>query len=259
MSTMARSRTVAVVSVVLALLAAGALTARAQGQQPPAKKTTTGQTIEIRGQAPTPQVVTVRPREVPVYKPAALPGAVMTSGAWPSVTAAYAITPSDQLAGHLPIDTSAAGLARGGAMLGTVAVTGAAAHGAAAGGAGAAGAPVPGGSAAEIEAMRKELAMRRARLDSLQRALNENASRQTELGAPPVAAGAAGAAHVSAADSAARAAEIDAIRRELNYRMQRLDSLQREVNTLGRAKTLPPVKADTTKKAPPGNTPRGSR
>lgn len=253
MSTMTRTGTVAALAAVLAALAAGAATARAQ--QAPPKKTTTGQTIEIRGQAPTPQVVTVRPREVPVYKAAALPGAVMASGAWPSVTAGYAITPSNQLAGRLPIDTSSAGLARGGAMLGGVAVAGAA-SGAAAAGAGAPGAATPGGSAAEIEAMRQELKMRRARLDSLERALHENGARQSALGAPPPG----GAPRSSATDAAARAAEIDAIRRELNYRMQRLDSLQREVNTLGRAKTLPPVKSDTTKKAPPASKPpRGSR
>src|SRR5664279_5904973 len=84
MSVTMRARPVSALAVVLALVAAGAAVARAQGQQAPPKKTTTGQTIEIRGQAPTPQVVTVRPREVPVYMPAALPGAVMASGAWPS-------------------------------------------------------------------------------------------------------------------------------------------------------------------------------
>ena len=38
--------------------------AEAQQKAPPPKK---GQAIEIRGQVPTPQVVTVRPREVPTY------------------------------------------------------------------------------------------------------------------------------------------------------------------------------------------------
>jgi hypothetical protein len=261
MSVMLRARSGAIGVVVLALVLAGAPFARAQAQQTPAKKpTVTGQTIEIRGQAPTPQVVTVRPREVPAYTPAGLPSTMMASGsrAWPSMTAGYAITPSNQLAGRLPLDTSAAGLARGGSMVGGVALAGAAANGAAVAGGAAASSAVPGGSAAEIEAMRKELAMRKARLDSLQRALNENASRQNALGAPP-AGGAAGAARMSSADSAARASEIEAIRRELSYRMLRLDSLQREVNTLGR-KGSGPVKSDTTKKGTSGGKPpRGSR
>lgn len=228
-------------------------TLAAQGQQPAPKKPSTGQAIEIRGQAPTPQVVTVRPREVPAYTPVSLPGAVMASSSWPSVTAGYAITQSDQLAGRLPLDTSAAGIARGGAMLGGAALAGAAAH---PGGAGAGGGAPAGVSATEIEAMRAELKMRRARLDSLQRALHEDDARMAALGAPPAAGAAAGR---SSADSAARADEIKAIRRELQYRMQRLDSLQKEVNTLGQQpKKAAPAKADTTTKAG-GKPPRGRR
>jgi hypothetical protein len=253
MSTGIRTRARLIVALTLVMVVAVA--GGAQAQQPTVKKpATTGQTIEIRGQAPTPQVVTVRPREVPDYKAGGLPSAVMVSGSWPSVTAGYAITPANQLAGRLPLDTSAAGIARGGATVGGVALVGGAAAGAAAGAPGAAPGAVPGGSAAEIEAMRKELAMRKARLDSLQRALNENQAHQAALGAAP-----AGAKHMTAADSAARVAEIEAIRKELNYRMQRLDSLQREVNNLG-GKKAAPVKADTTKKGTPGSKPpRGSR
>ena len=133
--------------------------AAAQGQQPAPKpvpkKPTTGQTVEIRGQAPTPQVVTVRPREVPAYAPSGLPKAVMTAGAWPSVTAAFSVTPASQLAGRLPLDTSAAGLARGGAMVGGVALAGVTMRGGAAAGAGAAGGvSVVGASTQEIEALR---------------------------------------------------------------------------------------------------------
>jgi hypothetical protein len=238
----------------VALAAAPAVLA--QGQQPAPKKPTTGQAIEIRGQAPTPQVVTVRPREVPAYTPVSLPGAVMASSSWPSVTAAYSITQADQLAGRLPLDTSAAGIARGGAMVGGVIVAGAAAKPGAANAAASVGAPVAGASTAEIEAMRRELAMRKARLDSLQRALHENEARQSTLGPAPT--GQRAAPRMSAADSAARADEIKAIRRELEYRLQRLDSLQREVNTLGQPRKAAPAKSDTTTKAG-GKPPRGHR
>ncbi len=228
--------------VVLTLLAAAGAPARAQGQPPPEKKKP-GQAIEIRGQAPTPQVVTVRPREVPTYEPAALPNAVMASGAWPAVSSPYAIAPANQLAGQLPIDTTAAGLARGGARAGGVAVAAGAAG--AEDAAGRAGRAAPtGASAAEIEAMRRELAMRRARLDSLEASLHQNEAMQSQLG--PIPTGPRGV-HMSAADSAAyaaRLAEIESIRRELLFRKVRLDSLQREVNTLG--KPRPAVKSDTT-------------
>jgi hypothetical protein len=238
--------------VAVALVTAGAA---AQQPQPPAPKPVpkrSGQTIEIRGQAPTPQVVTVRPREVPQYKASSLPQAVMTSGSWPAISTAYAVTPPLLVAGHLPIDTSAAGLARGGASVGAVA--GAAAVGAAAAG-GASGAGVAGTSSAEIVQMRRDLASRQARLDSLERSMRDNQAHQNALGAAPAAGG---APRMSSADSAARAAEISAIRKELNYRKARLDSLQKEVNSLGSGKKQKKssAKSDTTKSGKP---PRGTR
>ena len=221
-----RMRTRAVLAAAMTCVAVlGAL-----GQQPATKKPPAGQTIEIRGQAPTPQVVTVRPREVPAYTPAGLPGAVLASGAWPTTSAAYSIAPANQLAGRLPLDTTQAGLARGGAAVGGVYAAGAA-GGAQTLSTGAAPAALSAASAAEIEAMRRELAMRRARLDSLEQALHGNEAMANSLGVRP--AGPRGN-RMSAADSAARAAEIEAIRRELHFRLIRLDSLQREVNTLGR-------------------------
>jgi len=257
------SRTTFAMALLCAATAAAA--AQGQGQQPaPAKKPATGQAVEIRGQVPTPQVVTVRPREVPDYKPSGLPQAVMTAGAWSSVTAAFAITPALQVAGRLPLDTTSAGLARGGAMVGGVAIAGAAAAGGAAAAAGgapaaaAAGTQVVGASAEEIEAMRRELAMRKARLDSLQRALHENEARQSALGPAPAGAAAQSAPRMSAADSAARAAEIAAIRRELQYRKARLDSLQKEVNSMGRTKPSP-AKSDTTQSKSGAKPPRGLR
>ena len=248
---------------ILALIAVVGVagSAYAQGQQPapppkPApKKVVAGQTVEIRGQAPTPQVVTVRPREVPSYKPSSLPQAVMSSGNWPAISSAYAVAPSALLAGRLPIDTSAAGLARGGGGAGALIAGGTAmaamAH--ATGGA-AANVAAPGTSAEEIESMRREMAMRRARLDSL-----EKAQANSHIGSA-VAAGAAAASRprMTAADSAARAAEIAAIRKELQYRKARLDSLQKEVNNLGGKSSSPKKssKSDTTKSGKP---PRGTR
>jgi hypothetical protein len=255
------------VRLVLAILAVAGMAASARAQQvappkPPAKKgPATGQTIEIRGQAPTPQVVTVRPREVPHYAPVGLPNAVMSAGGWSSIANAYAIAPANQLSGRLPMDTSAAGLARGGEVLGGAAAA-AAARAAAINGAtaGASGGPVVvGASAAEIEDMRRELTMRKARLDSLERALRANEARQSSLGPPPPRGGGA-APRASAADSVARVNEIEAIRRELEYRRARLDSLQREVNSLGRPKQKPaPPKSDTSTSPRSGTPPRGIR
>jgi Skp family chaperone for outer membrane proteins len=110
-----------------------------------------------------------------------------------------------------------------------------------------------GASTAEIEAMRHELAMRRARLDSLQRMLNARTQTPVQLGTPPVK-------RMSSADSAARAQEIESIRRELEYRKQRLDSLQREVRSMGRSRRPAPSKTTTTDStaAPPAK-PRGRK
>ena len=108
-----------------------------------------------------------------------------------------------------------------------------------------------GASTAEIEAMRHELALRRARLDSLQRTLNSQTP--IPLGTPP-------AKRMSSADSAARVQEIESIRRELEYRKQRLDSLQREVRMMGRSRRPAPPKTTTTDStAAAPKTPRGRK
>jgi hypothetical protein len=109
-----------------------------------------------------------------------------------------------------------------------------------------------GASTAEIEAMRHELAVRKARLDSLQRMLNAQAQTPVSLGKVPVQV-----KRMSAADSAARAQEIESIRRELEYRRQRLDSLQREVRSMGRTRRPVPPKTTTDSTAAVPTTPRG--
>ena len=59
-------------------------------------------TIEIRGTVPTPQVVTVRPREVPAYSRQVLVPRFYDHDFWPEIQEGYAIlssrlTPADSL------------------------------------------------------------------------------------------------------------------------------------------------------------------
>ena len=78
----------------IAMLIGGALalavpsSIRAQQPTQPPPKTTTPRrqaTIEIRGQVPTPQVVTVRPREAPQYSRRVLVPAFLDHDFWPSI------------------------------------------------------------------------------------------------------------------------------------------------------------------------------
>ena len=72
------------------LAAAGAalllLPATSEAQQPTRRR---AQTIEIRGQVPTPQVVTVRPREVPAYSRQVISPNFFDRDFWPSIVPAY--------------------------------------------------------------------------------------------------------------------------------------------------------------------------
>ncbi len=229
------------------LMLVAASRADAQQKGPPPKK---GQAIEIRGQVPTPQVVTVRPREVPTYDRQLLSPAFYNGTGGAALNASVQLVPESQIRGEPPLDSLPATLAgAGGGAVPTVAPltvrsdsmrnrrdTSATRAGA---------------STSEIEAMRHELALRRARLDSLQRLLDVRRQTPVPLGQPP-------AKRMSAADSAARVQEIESIRRELEYRRQRLDSLQREVRTMGRSKRPAPSKTTTTDStAAAPKTPRG--
>jgi hypothetical protein len=229
------------------LMFVAASRASAQQKGPPPKK---GQAIEIRGQVPTPQVVTVRPREVPTYdrqllSPAFYSGTGGTASAGP-----VQLVPESQIRGSAALDTLPTALAHEGGVP-TVAPlqlhpdsmrnrrdTSVAAR--------------AGASTAEIEAMRHELAMRRARLDSLQRLVDAQRQTPVELGKPPVR-------RMSSADSAARVQEIESIRRELEYRRQRLDSLQREVRSMGRTRKPAAPKKTTTDSTAAPTTPRGRK
>lgn len=242
---------------VLAVAASALFAAPATAQQPqPKRPPRGGTTIEIRGQVPTPQVVTVRPREVPQYSRQVLTPTYFDRNLWSTVTPGFSVVPSRQVHGGMPIDTTPAAIANGGLpptnAPGTAGL--AAPAPATSGGTDSAHAAPAGASAAEIEAMRHELDVRRARLDSLQRALRENEDKQKALANTP--APGLGPPRMSAADSAARAQEIEAIRRELQYRKARLDSLQQEIRNLGRPKKAP-APSDTTR--PPRTTPRARR
>jgi hypothetical protein len=183
----------------------------------------TGQTIVIRAQVPTPQVITVRPRTVPEYSREVLGSEQRQRSFWGSLLPAYQLVTQRQMDGRDPLDSTVAALVEG-------APSGApGAPGAAAGGADSS------ARAAEIQAVREEIAERRARLDSLERAIRgeqgrENVARSSELPTLP---------KLSPADSAERAREIDALFKALEYHRARLDSLEAVVRSLGRPGTQP--------------------
>lgn len=73
--------------------------------------------IEIRGQVPTPQVVTVRPREVPAYSRQVLVPNFYDHDFWPSILPGYQIVQPRTVTGRMPGDTATTPAA--GAMPGT--------------------------------------------------------------------------------------------------------------------------------------------
>ena len=82
-------------AVVGALMVGMASSANAQQQtQPPPSRSQPprrAETIEIRGQVPTPQVVTVRPRETPTYSRRVLVPGFLDRSFWPSILPALQI------------------------------------------------------------------------------------------------------------------------------------------------------------------------
>ena len=231
--------------VLIGVILAASSKLDAQQKGPPPKK---GQAIEIRGQVPTPQVVTVRPREVPTYDRQLLSSAFYNGTANTASTVGVQLVPESQVKETTVLDTLVKAVASAVPTISfppverkdsarTVAAPAAPA----------------GASAADIEAMRHELAVRRSRLDSLQREAAIQQQAPVELQSPP-------ALRRSAADSAARAEEIDAIRKELEYRRQRLDSLQREVDRMGRpGRPVSPKKTTTDSTTAAPTTPRGRK
>ena len=91
--------------VVVALAVAAALVpSLAEAQRTTRRRT---QPIEIRGQVPTPQVVTVRPREVPAYSRQVLVPNFYDHDFWPSILPAYQLVPQRVITGQTPGDSTA--------------------------------------------------------------------------------------------------------------------------------------------------------
>ena len=89
-----------VVAVALAL----PVVMQAQNTKQPVKRRQ--QPIEIRGQVPTPQVVTVRPREVPTYSRQVLYPRFYDHDFWPSILPAYQLVTKRQISGMVPVDSA---------------------------------------------------------------------------------------------------------------------------------------------------------
>ncbi len=94
-------------TMVMALIGGALLppaVAAAQETTPPVRRRQAP--IEIRGQVPTPQVVTVRPREVPAYSRQVLVPNFYDHDFWPSILPAYRLVPMRQVTGAVPLDTA---------------------------------------------------------------------------------------------------------------------------------------------------------
>jgi hypothetical protein len=79
---------------ILLLTLASATSASAQVTKKKRPAVAAAQTVEIRGQVPTPQVVTVRPRAVPDYSRGVLVPAFYDQHFWPSILAPYRVVPT---------------------------------------------------------------------------------------------------------------------------------------------------------------------
>jgi hypothetical protein len=88
--------------IALAVLGLGLIPAAAQAQQPTRRRQAP---IEIRGQVPTPQVVTVRPRAMPTYSRQVLVPRFFDHDFWPDIQMGYQLVPERQINGKLIGDT----------------------------------------------------------------------------------------------------------------------------------------------------------
>lgn len=230
-----RARFVIRLAVSAAAMLAGVSPLAAQQQAaPPKKAPKAGQTIVIRGQVPTPQVVTVRPREVPVYDRQVLGAANGIGSFWSSAMPGYRILSRSQVTGKAPTDSAAPAVVAGGVAPGAPGATSPAAA--------AQGTDLE-AKTREMESIRGELAQRRARLDSLERADRDAAAKQH---AADSASSAAVQSSQNAASAATRAAEIKELMQQLEYRRARLDSLEAVVKALGVARDTLRAPHDTT-------------
>ena len=97
------ARTTLMAVALLAAGVAGAADAGAQqGTRRPARRQ---QPIEIRGQVPTPQVVTVRPREVPAYNRRFLVPNFYDHDFWPAILPGYQLVSRRLVSGNMRLDS----------------------------------------------------------------------------------------------------------------------------------------------------------
>ena len=95
-----------VMMAALTVAAAMTVSVSAHAQEPiPAPVKRRQAPIEIRGQVPTPQVVTVRPREVPAYSRQVLVPNFYDHDFWPSILPGYRLVRKRQITGALPVDS----------------------------------------------------------------------------------------------------------------------------------------------------------
>jgi hypothetical protein len=151
------------------LAAATLLGAAAPGAhaQRPTRRGARTTTIEIRGQVPTPQVTTIRPREAPTFSRQVLVPNFYDRNFWPSILLGYGVVALREVTGVSPSDTAApmpvavtapgVGTAQSRPVLPAIGAEAASA----------APAPTAATRDEEIRAIRRELELRRARLDSL--------------------------------------------------------------------------------------------
>jgi len=91
-------------AVVAAVAAVALVPAAVEAQRTPRRQ----QSIEIVGQVPTPQVVTVRPREMPQYDRRVLVPTFYDHDFWQSILPGYLIVRQRMITGTVPTDSMAA-------------------------------------------------------------------------------------------------------------------------------------------------------
>jgi hypothetical protein len=174
-----RTRLLSTLETTLAIAAVLGVAGHSDAQQRTRRaQTPRQQTITIKGQVPAPQVVTVRPREVPAVSRQVLVPTYYDRSFWPVILPGYQLVQRSELTGVGATDTAAAPIATAGqsgtpqpapALLPAPPIT----------------QPLPGAQPAstaaapvqpqttagtrdqELEALQREIRMREARLDSL--------------------------------------------------------------------------------------------
>ena len=91
-------------AVVAAVAAVALIPAAVEAQRTPRRQ----QSIEIVGQVPTPQVVTVRPREMPQYDRRVLVPTFYDHDFWQSILPGYLVVRQRMITGTVPTDSMAA-------------------------------------------------------------------------------------------------------------------------------------------------------